>query len=328
MTILAVDLGGTKTLFELTRENGELIAELELASQSYASFNDALAAFFALDAVKSETVSSACFAIAGPVNGQHAQVTNLPWQIDASEILTQFPIKQLQLCNDFSAVGYGISELNDDDVLTIQTGEQQQDCSVRAVIGAGTGLGQALVVNTEQGWKVLATEGGHTDFAPQTANQDLLLTHLRERFGHVSYERVLSGPGLVSIYEFLRGYLQKDENPALRQAMMMGDEAAAISQFANQQQDGLAAESLSMFFSIYGAQAGNLALSCLPFGGVYIAGGIAVKNLSWFEQSDFLAAFNAKGKMQHLMSKFPIHVIKHPQVGLLGARALAKQSVV
>jgi glucokinase len=328
MIILAVDLGGTKTLFQLSNEIGEVLAEVELASQSYDSFDDALAAFFSLDAAKAYSVDSACFAIAGPVDGRKAQVTNLPWQIDADDILTKFPINRLVLCNDFAAVGYGISALSKEDVITLQTGTPSQDTSVRAVIGAGTGLGQALLVKQDEQWQVLATEGGHVDFAPQDANQDLLLQHMRERFGNVSYERVLSGPGLVEIYEFLRGYLQKDEDPALRQAMIMNDPAAAISQFANQQSDSLAADALAMFFKVYGAQTGNLALACLPYGGIYIAGGIAVKNLDWFENSEFLSAFNAKGKMTDLMQRFPIHVIKHPQVGLLGAKTLAKQSIV
>jgi glucokinase len=326
MAILAVDLGGTKILFQLSDEQGDVIAEQQLASQAFDSFDNALAEFLSLDAVKGQHIDCAGLAVAGPVNGRQAQVTNLPWQIDADALAEQFAIKQIVLCNDFEAIGYAIDALTESDILTLQMGHNAPAAKVRAVIGAGTGLGQAMLVKTEQGWQVLPTEGGHVDFAPADANQNLLLEHMRERFGHVSFERVLSGSGLVDIYEFLRSYLQKDEQEELRQAMINGDPAAAISQFASQ--DELAQQAMAMFFQIYGAQTGNLALSCLPFGGVYIAGGIAAKNLSWFENSQFLQAFAAKGKMQHLMSQFPIHVIKHPQVGLLGARIFAMQNRV
>ncbi len=328
MTLLAVDIGGTKTLFQLSLEQGDIVAELELASGDFAEFYDALAVFFEQPKVKNTKVDAACLAVAGPVSGDKARVTNLPWQIDSKTILEQFPIENVHLCNDFEAVGYGIETLSADDVFELQEGDSEQSQQIRAVIGAGTGLCQAILTNTTSGWQVMPTEGGHVDFAPTNAKQVLLLEHLLERFGHVSYERLLSGSGLVIIYEFLRGYLQKDEAPALRQAMIDGDAAAAISLFANQHQDELAIEALGLFFEIYGAQVGNLALACLPYGGIYIAGGIGGKNVTWFEDSAFLTAFNHKGKMQALMSAFPIYVIKQPQVGLLGARLLALRILV
>lgn len=328
MASLAVDLGGTKILFQLLLEQDEIVAELELASEQFDSFYDALAIFFEHEKVQGLEVDSACIAVAGPVSNTQAQVTNLPWQIETKVLLEQFPIAKVHLCNDFEAVGYGVETLAETDVLTLQQGSSDLPLQVRAVIGAGTGLGQAILAQTPSGWQVMPTEGGHVDFAPANARQALLLERLTERFGHVSYERLLSGAGLVIIYEFLRGYLQKDETPELRQAMIDGDAAAAISQYANQYQDELAVEAMQLFFEIYGAQVGNLALSCLPYGGVYIAGGIGAKNLDWFQNSEFLAAFNRKGKMASLMSRFPVHVIKHPQVGLQGAQFLAKQFLV
>jgi len=325
MLVLAADIGGTKTLFQLSLEQGEVIAELEFASQEFSSFYDMLAQFFERALDQNTHVEAACFAVAGPVSGTEASVTNLPWKIETTAIKERFPIAQVSLCNDFEAVGYGIDTLAEDDLHVLQQGDALQPSNVRAVIGAGTGLGQAILMQTASRWQVMPTEGGHVDFAPTSARQMMLLEHLRDRFGHVSFERVLSGPGLVSIYNFLRSYFQKEENPALRQAMIDGDAAAAISEFANEYQDELASEALALFFEIYGAQVGNLALACLPYGGIYIAGGIGGKNLAWFTSSKFLDAFAFKGKMNHLMDKFPIYVITQPQVGLQGARALALQ---
>jgi len=328
MASLAVDLGGTKVLFQLTLEHGEVLHESELASEDYKSFSDALKCFLQHERAQGILVKTACIAVAGPVNGTQARVTNLPWQIDANELENTFSITKVLLCNDFEAVGYGIDHLADDELITLQKGELSGSTNVRAVIGAGTGLGQAILTKTDEKWLVMPTEGGHVDFAPTTARQIVLLEHLIERFGHVSYERLLSGAGLVIIYEFLRSYLQKSESAALRNAMINGDAAAAISDFANQQHDPLAIEAMKMFFEIYGAQVANLALACLPYGGIYIAGGIAAKNLHWFEKSEFLAAFHKKGKMTSLMGHFPVHVIKQPHVGLKGARSLAQQILV
>ncbi len=328
MALLAVDLGGTKILFQLSLQQGEVLLESELASESFASFEEALQTFLQDEIAHDINIKAACVAVAGPVNGRQASVTNLPWQIDADQLIKQFSIPVVHLCNDFEAVGYGIDTLKEDELFTLQAGYTSDSSNVRAVIGAGTGLGQAILTSTSSSWQVMPTEGGHVDFAPTSSRQIVLLEHLIERFGHVSYERLLSGSGLVIIYEFLRSYLQKPEMPELREAMINGDDAAAISEFANEYQDSLACEALNLFFEIYGAQVGNLALACLPYGGIYIAGGIANKNQDWFMSSPFLAAFQHKGKMESLMSRFPVHVIIHPHVGLKGARFLAQQILV
>ena len=325
-TLLAVDIGGTKTLLQLSSIQGEVIVEQKFASQQYESFELLLGEFLAQEESAKHSIISACFAVAGPVVGKQAIVTNLPWQLDADELARDFSIEQVHLCNDFEAVGYGIDCLADESVV-LQQGEP--DLSMpRAVIGAGTGLGQAFMFPENDGWKVVATEGGNVDFAPTDQQQILLLEHMMQRFGQVSYERLVSGVGLVTIYDFLRAYQQRDEDPDLSQAMMDGAPAAAISQFALKQADELAIEALDMFIKIYGAQAGNLALSVIPMAGLYIAGGIAAKNIERFQEAGFLDAFRAKGKMQHLVEKIPVYVILQPKVGLLGARLLAQQSVV
>ncbi|PHS26642.1 MAG: glucokinase [Methylophaga sp.] len=321
---LAADLGGTKILFQLITDQNEVVLEKEYVSEKFSGFDAAVAAFLNEDEIKNSTVDSACFAVAGPVSGRNASITNLPWQINADKLAEQFTIEHVHLCNDFVAVAHGISCLTDDEIITLQQGEPNEHAP-RAVIGAGTGLGQAIMLPEDKGWRVLATEGGHADFAPTDNLQLALLEHVLEQFSHVSYERIVSGDGLVTIYEFLLIYQDYIENTELRQAMKSGDAAAVISQFALEQTDEIAEQALDLFIKIYGAQAGNLALTVLPMAGLYIAGGIAAKNVQRFIEGPFLTAFLAKGKMAKLIHKIPVRLILQPKVGLLGAGLLARQ---
>ncbi|WP_289283210.1 glucokinase, partial [Methylophaga sp. UBA5088] len=287
---------------------------------------DAILTAFIEQLPQSCVINIACVALAGPVSGQYGQVTKLPWKLDARVIEKQFSIERVILCNDFEAVGYGIAGLADSEVETLQAGEPNQSYP-RVVLGAGTGLGQAILIPQENQWQVFATEGGHVDFAPLDRTQQLFLEHLQQRHGHVSYDRIVCGSGLVSLYHFLRDYKQIDENNALRLAMVNSDAASAISQFAIEKNDILANEALDMFVRIYAAQAGNLALTTLARGGVYLVGNILLKNIAKFRAPSFINSFVEKGRMTMLMEQIPVHIVLDDEVGLKGARFLAQKAM-
>ncbi len=324
--LLAGDLGGTKALFSLIDGRGQRLEQKRYESTLFSGF-DALLAHFLKDIdLVDQTFASACFAVAGPVQHGHAHITNLPWQIDAAALSSQFAIDRLRLVNDFAALAQCIPTLVDDELLCLQAAPVHA-IEPKLVIGAGTGLGQAILLADGDSWRGLSTEAGHMDFAPNDPLQDRLLSWLRDRFDHVSVERVLSGSGLVTLYEFLREYLPYQEDPALCLAMSEGDPAAAIARFARQEQPSLARKTMDLFVRLFGAQAGNAALACLPRGGVYIAGGIAAKNADAFVGSHFIDAFSAKGRMCELMQQFPVNLVLVQDCGLRGAEQLAVKAL-
>lgn len=325
ITTLAADIGGTNSRFLLTLASGASFSRY-FPSQDYDDFEAVLSDFFVQADITSSDVDAACFAVAGPVDGDIARVTNLPWVISAAALTAQFGITKIKLCNDFAAVGYGISQLTDDDVLCLQVGEPDLTAP-RAVIGAGTGLGQALLIPQQDRdkttWEVFPTEGGHTDFAPTDVAQARLWQKLVKKFGHVSYERLVSGAGLVEIYNFLAEVQPALASIELHAAMQRDDAAMVISQFAWERDDALAQQAFDWFIKIYGAQAGNFALSTLPRGGLYIAGGIAAKNKRPFEEGQFLAAMLEKGRMRSVLEKIPVYLVLRGDIGVLGAQYLA-----
>ena len=324
-TFLAGDVGGTKTLLRLFEAGGGVLAEGRFDSASFPSLEQVVADF--LNDFSSHSIAAACLGVAGPVEGGRANITNLPWQIDEESIAAEFRIPQVRLINDFQAVAYGIEALESRDLATLQAGTPQE-CGVRAVIGAGTGLGEGFMVWQGGYYAALPSEGSHADFAPTDALQIELLRHLAERYGHVSYERLLSGPGLVNIFEFLRDSRGQQVTAELQSAMKDGDPAAAISAFAMSGKDALAMSALDLFARIYGAEAGNLALKVLARGGVYIAGGIAPQIMGKLEDGDFLRTFAGKGRFAGLLGDIPIHVVLNPKVGLMGAARVAERIVV
>jgi glucokinase len=319
---LAGDIGGTKTLLRLVfcgPGGPEIVQEQRFSS---AAFNGLVPMISELLASAKVLPQAACFGVAGPVNGGRAKLTNLPWWIDADEITEQCSIPKVRLINDFEAIGYGIEALDAGDMVTLQAGEPQAN-GPRAVLGAGTGLGECFLFWQGDHYEVVASEGGHVDFAPAGELQMELLRFLSSKFGHVSYERIVSGPGLVKIHQFLleRGGVQC--SPELAQALQGDDAAAAISEAAIAGTDSSAAQALDLFLGIYGAQAGNLALTVLARGGVYIAGGIAPKIIDQMKGGAFMNAFRDKGRYAEYLQSIPLHVVMNQEVGLLGAALAA-----
>ncbi len=333
MIILAGDIGGTKTLLrllEINRSSAQPVTVFEqrFESQAFAQF-DALLSSFLQQANVSRSltlINAACIGVAGPVNGHHAQVTNLPWQLNSRSIAQAFAIGNVQLINDFQAIGYGLPELAPTDLVTLQAGEREP-MGMLAVIGAGTGLGEGILVPDAEHYRVMPTEGGHVGFAPHGDVQRQLSAYIELHFGYASYELLCSGPGLANIYAFMVASCPDQQSTALQQAVSEAgvDIAAVVSRFALSGEDELATACMDLFIDIYGAQAGNLVLTCLPRGGLYIAGGIAPRIISWLKSDRFLNAFYRKGKMQALMADFPIYVVMNPEVGLLGAAAIARR---
>lgn len=322
IAVLAGDIGGTKTLLRIDRwTNGRprAAAEKLYKCERYNDLSEIIEDFLR---GKEEKIHSACVAVAGPIVQGSAKLTNLPWSISGRVIAARFKIPKVALINDFEAVGWGIQLVPPRKLLTLQEGDKQKN-SVRAVLGAGTGLGICVIGMSEQGPRVYPSEGGHVSFAPRDEEEIKLLQRLRERYGRVSVERVLSGPGLVNIFEFLN-----DTRPAcaeLLQAMEEVDPAAAITEFALAKRDPLAAKALDIFVSVYGACAGDLALLTMARGGVYIAGGIAPKIQEKLKDGAFMRAFCDKGRYAQLLSTIPVQVVLDEKIGLLGASRVAYQ---
>ena len=319
---LAGDIGGTKTLLQISATDSARAPLLQKSypSAGYAGLAEMLDEFLR-EAGQTE-IFAACFALAGPVSGRRVKLTNLPWGVDADAIAARFGIARVSLINDFEAVGLGIAALQPADLLTLEAGVPQAQ-GVRVAVGAGTGLGVAWLTWQNGDYAVHPSEGGHMDFAPADAIQYELLCHLQQRHGHVSYERIVSGPGLVAILEFLRDRGSAVPSAQLLAAMAEGDAAAAIAQFAQQGDDTIARMALDLFIQIYGAFVGNVALAALPHGGIYVAGGIAAKIAPAMQHGAFLRAFQDKGRFADLLKTLPVHIVLNPQVGLLGANAVA-----
>lgn len=329
MKILCGDIGGTKTLLQLADVEGDqitIIDQQRYPSGSYDDFYKLIAEF--LTNHPGIKIQSACFGVAGPVfqtnSGQSATITNLPWQMETQTIASRFQIKSVTLINDFQAVGYGLEALGEEEFVTLQTGAPAPHGN-RLVIGAGTGLGVAQLIWDSNHYKVIATEGGHADFAPANELQLALAGYLMHRYGRSSMEHVLSGPGLVNIYGFIAEQQKLLGSAAYKEVMASADPAAAIAQAAKTG-EGLAVAALELFVEAYGAQAGNFALSSLALGGVYIAGGIAPKIIERLKTSRFMAALRNKGKMAELMEQMPVRVVMNPEIGLLGSRVIARRN--
>lgn len=324
-TIIAGDLGGTKTLLALYHEkNGRfaLLRDATYPSRGHQTFEEILEAFLA--AGPPETIDAACFDVAGPVTDGRVQTTNLPWLLDERALASKLGTPRVKLLNDLEATAYGMLHLPASDVACLHPGATPTRQGHIAVIAAGTGLGEAYLFWDGKDHHPIASEGGHADFAPRTDLEIGLLRWLARRLGgHVSYERVLSGPGLFGVYEYLRDTGVAPESAALRADLEAGtDPSAAVSRAALERNDPLATRTLDLFCELYGAEAGNMALRCLSFGGVYLGGGIAPKILPALQRS-FVTGYLAKGRFEKLLRDIPVHVSLEPRTALLGAANFA-----
>jgi glucokinase len=318
---IAVDLGATKTLFALAERAGTTVRlqhERRYEDDAFASF-EAMAARY-LDEAVGAAVQGVCIGAAGPVAAGRVRLTNRDWTLDAGALAARFGWARVAIVNDFAAAASGVAALGAGDVETLQAGRPEADAA-RVVLGAGSGLGVAYALPEPNGWRVVAGEGGHAGFAPETARQARLADDWRARAGRVSAELLVSGPGIERIYAHERS-LRDAPASALDAALARGEGAAAITAAAARG-DALAVAALDLFAECYGQIAGDHALAVMAAGGVYVAGGIAPKVLPRLRAGGFLRGFRAKGPQAALMDRFPVHVVTHPALGLLGAGLIA-----
>ena len=321
--ILGGDIGGTKTWLGIFRASGR-DAAAPLTLQRAAKYSSKSAA--GLDQLITEflederdPVDFACFGLPGPVRGRRVRLINLPWEVDADALAERFGFRAAFLVNDLVANAYGIGELRPQDFAVLHEGEPAASGNM-AVISPGTGLGEAGIFWDGRKHTPFACEGGHCDFAPRTEVEVELLKHLFAPYGHVSFERVLSGSmGIPNIYRFLRDTGRGVETPAIAEALKTGDAGSIISKAALDDSCPLCVQTMEIFTSILGAEAGNLALKVMATGGVFIGGGIATKILPLLQRPPLLEAFFAKGRFGEFMNKIPLRVILNDRAALLGA---------
>ena len=331
--LLAGDTGGTKTILRLVEVSSDselnTICEERYPSQDFPDLVPMVKQFIADS--DTPTPQKACFAIAGPVTNNTAKLTNLAWFLDGERLQEDLGIARVSLINDFAAVGYGILGLKQEDLFTLQAGKPNPEAPI-GIIGAGTGLGQGFLIKQGNTYQVFASEGGHSDFAPRTELEFQLLKYLMDKHDiqRVSVERVVSGLGIVAIYQFLRDRKMQRESPDIAQVIRSWEEqagqkeksvdpGAAIGTAALEKCDRISEQTMQIFVEAYGAEAGNLALKLLPHGGLYIAGGIAPKILPLLQEGSFLLNFTQKGRMRSILTQIPVHIILNSQVGLIGA---------
>jgi glucokinase len=319
--ILAGDIGGTNArLAYFQPQNGHfrLISERVFPSREYSELGDIVSKFLSDSATRPE---AACFGIAGPVHNGRVEVSNLPWIIDQSRLAKQIQLPATLLINDLEASAWGIGALGPQDLVPLN--QVGPGVGNQAVIAPGTGLGEAGLYWNGSRHEVFACEGGHADFAPQGDVQIELLQFLAARHGHVSYERVLSGPGLVNVYEFLRGKGCGDEPSGFAAQLSQGDAPAVISHAALNHTNPLAERALDLWVSVYGAEAGNLALKTMATGGIFLGGGISPKIQAKLTGPLFMDAFLGKGRLRSLVASIPVQIITNDKTGLLGAARCA-----
>jgi glucokinase len=326
--ILAGDIGGTHARLTYYRQDGDskchftTVREDVFASKEFRGLDEIVVKFVSESGIRPDIAS---FGIAGPVRNGRVETSNLPWVVESSRLAQELHLDSVSLINDLEAQAWGIQCLEPSDTVALNKIKKQAPIGNQAVVAAGTGLGEAGLIWDGGRQHIFACEGGHCDFAPRNELEIELLRYLLTRFGHVSYERIISGPGLVNVYLFLKDTNRGKEPQWLRDEIAAGDPGAAISQAAVTAKASLAEQALDLWISIYGAEAGNMALKVLATGGVFLAGGIAPKILPKLSGPLFMQAFLSKGRLQPLLEAIPVRVITNEKTGLLGAACYGAQ---
>lgn len=330
--ILAADIGGTQSRFAIVEQGPaglRFLVGKTYASRDHDGLDTLLERFLAVPdaAAARDRLAATCIAVAGPVSERRATLTNLGWQVDADALAAGFQLRAVQLINDFHAAGLGVTTLGDSSLATLQAAEAEER-GTAVIIGAGTGLGVGILAWDGRQYRVMPSEAGHADFAAADELQDRLMLYMRRNFSRATWERVLSGPGLMRVFSFLqdsglgvpsRQLLEATKRPGIDQAQVIAEHALA-------KLDPLAVRALDLFIAAYGSFAGNMALTTLSRGGVYIAGGIAPRILPRLKDGGFMRAFHTKGAFSGLLSGIPVRVVLDAQVGLRGAALVAAQA--
>jgi glucokinase len=324
--VLAGDIGGTKTnvgLFVMGKKRPEPLVIESFASRKAPNLEDIVGRF-----LKSHPalISSACFGIAGPVINGRCKTTNLPWGVSETRMKGRFHWRHVRLLNDLVAAGLAIPLLRRSELVSLNKGVSQKNGNL-ALLSPGTGLGHSVLVYKDGDYVPLCSEGGHVSFSPTTEEEVELWRYLRKKYDHVSVERVLSGPGLVNVYSWLRDSGRFEEPPWLKELMKKGDPAKAISESALQKKQALCVESLYLYISMLGNAAGNLALTGMAIGGLYLGGGIPPKILPALKQGPFLKGFMAKGRFADVLARVPVRVILNDKAAILGAAHAAFEAI-
>lgn len=326
--VLAVDVGATNTrAMAESIVSRSVVHEAAYRNAEHASLHDILAGFMAAPEVSSPSgrFVGAVLAVAGPTDGRHCRMTNLSWDIDSRHLEQRLSLPAVRLLNDVQAAALGIGRITPADMTCLQAGSAVAG-ALRLVVAPGSGLGVGFAIGQPTGDLACPSEAGHADFAPGDETQVELLEHLRGRFGHVSWERVLSGPGLAGIFEFLTTRRPATVTPDIVLDVQRRG-AAAVTEAALQGGHPLARHALSIFLDAYGALVGNLALTLVPRGGIYLAGGITPRIIDAVSDGTFMRAFLAKGRFDEMLSQFPVHAVIGRNPSLLGAAMAARQLV-
>jgi len=321
--ILAGDVGGTKVhlaIYEFTAGKLKYTRDERFPAKEYSGLEEIVKQFLGAD-----KVTAACFGVPGPVRDGRLRLTNLPWTLDSRELATGLGIQHVFLINDLEANGYGIAELSSSQIYTLSEGDASQ-IGNRALIAAGTGLGEGILAWNGRIHVPYPSEGGHVDYAPRNEDEIDLLRFLKQKYnGRISFERVISGMGMTGIYEFLRDVRGLDEPAWLAEKIAkVYDPNAVITEMGLAAKSELCAKTLDMFVSAYGAEAGNLALKVLSVGGLYVGGGIAPRILEKLKDGTFLKAFTDKGRLSQLLINMPVRIILESRAALMGAAAYAE----